>query len=135
MITSTGGMLCPRMLTMRQTDTYGSQSRAFLSKAHQELDQDSAQSSEKGWGAAAETVKAIADERGWDHRTHRALYAVVDALARETGDAELGTLFRAASDLHINFYENWYPRAFVESGIRDVERFVEKAERLLGENP
>ncbi len=119
---------------MRQTDTYRTQSRAFLSKAYQGLDQDFAQASEKGWGAAAEIVKAIADERGWDHRTHRALYAVVDGLVSETGDADLGTLFRSASDLHINFYENWYPRAFVESGIRDAERFVEKAERLLGDN-
>ena len=122
-------------MTMQPADTYRIQSRAFLAKAHQELDQDLAQASEKAWGAAAEIVKAIADERGWEHRTHRALYAVVDDLVHETGDADLGTLFRAASDLHINFYESWYPRAFVESGIRDVERFVEKAERLLGANP
>ena len=120
---------------MQPTGTYRNQSRAFLAKAYQELDEDLPQASEKGWGAASQIVKAIAAERGWDHQSHRALYAIVGDLVRETGDSELGTLFRLASDLHINFYEKWYPRAFVESGIRDVERFVEKAERLLGTNP
>ena len=28
------------------------------------------QASEKGWGAAAQGLKAIAEERGWNHNSH-----------------------------------------------------------------
>ncbi len=103
-----------------------------MAKAFEELDEgDLEQASEKGWGAAAKIVKAIADERGWGHHTHRDLYDAVDNLVKETGDNELVTLFIVASSLHTNFYENWYPREFVASGIRQVERFVDKVEPIL----
>ncbi len=120
---------------MQQTGLYRDQSRAFLAKAYQELDEDLAQASEKGWGAAAQIVKAIAAERGWQHDNHRALHTAVNNLVNETGDTELGPLFAAANGLHANFYENWSSRVVVESTIQQVERFVEKAERLLTANP
>ncbi len=120
---------------MQQADTYQERSREFLTRASEELDADLAQASEKGWGAAAAIVKAVAAERGWVHRSHRSLYAVVNNLENETGDTELGTLFGVAGDLHTNFYENWYPRTFVESRLRDVARFVTKVEVLLSSNP
>ena len=37
------------------------------------------QASEKGWGAAAQALKAIAEERGWNHGSHTSL--IVDGLA------------------------------------------------------
>ena len=120
---------------MQQTPTYRERSRDFLAKAYQELDQDLAQASEKGWGAAAEMVKAIAEERGWEHRVHRALYNNVSRLRRETGDYDLSRLFASANELHINFYENWFDREDVEWRIRDVEQFVDKVETLLTGGP
>ena len=116
---------------MQQATTYRERSGDFLAKASVELNVDLAQASEKGWGAAAAIVKAVAAERGWHHQSHRSLYAVVNNLEHETGDPELGTLFGAAGDLHTNFYENWYPEAFVKSRLRDIERFVNKVEALL----
>ena len=120
---------------MQQTPTYQGRSRDFLAKAYRELDEDLAQASEKGWGAAAEMVKAIAEERGWEHQSHRALYNNVSRLRRETGDYNLSRLFAIAGDLHINFYENWYDREDVELRIQDVERFVDKVESLLAGGP
>ena len=70
-------------------------------------------------------------ERGWHHQSHRSLYAAINTLEYETGDSELGTLFGVTGDLHTNFYENWYPEAFVKSRLRDIERFVNKVEALL----
>ena len=103
-----------------------------MARASEELDEgDLEQASEKGWGAAAKIVKAIADERGWDHRSHRALHDAVLRLVAETGDPELVILFSVASSLHTNFYENWYPQEFVASGIRQVGRLVDKVEPLL----
>ena len=116
---------------MQQAPTYRERSRDFLNKAYRELDEDLPQASEKGWGAAAEIVKAIAEERGWAHRGHRELQTTVNRLRNETGDGDLQRLFAIASELHRNFCENWYDRVAVESGIQDVERFVDKMESLL----
>ena len=38
---------------------------------------DLLQASEKGWGVAAQMVKAVAETRGWRHSTHGDLYHVV----------------------------------------------------------
>jgi hypothetical protein len=119
---------------MQEAPTYRERSRDFVVKARRELDEDLPQASEKGWGAAAEIVKAIAEERGWAHRGHRELQTAVNRLRNETGDRDLQRLFAIASDLHRNFYENWYDRPAVESGIQDVERFVAKVENLLMAN-
>ena len=120
---------------MQQAMSYQERSRDFLAKAYTELDEDLAQASEKGWGAAAEMVKAIAEERGWAHQNHRGLYEVVSRLRRETNDPELIRLFSIAGSLHTNFYESWFNREYVESGIQDVQRFIEKVEPLLSSNP
>ena len=115
-----------------QMQTYKQRSRENLAKAYRELEAgDLAQASEKAWGAAALMVKAIAQQRGWRHRSHGWLHDVVDDLVEETGDGELNRLFSVASDLHVNFYEGWLRPRRIRQGIHDVERFVEKVERLL----
>ena len=115
-----------------QARTYKSASKELLEQATSELTQgDVRQASEKGWGAAAQIVKAVAEQRGWPHNQHALLYRVVDDLVKETGDNELHQLFHVANSLHTNFYENWDTPNGVASGIRDVERFVEKLEPLL----
>ena len=117
---------------MQQTRTYQQRSRENLAKAYRELEAgDLTQASEKGWGAAALMVKAVAQQRGWRHRRHGWLHDVVDDLAQETGDGEFNRLFSIASDLHVNFYEGWLRPGRIRQGIQDVERFIEKVERLL----
>ena len=116
---------------MNQT-SYGAESRVFLAQAIEELERDDLrQASEKGWGAAAEILKAVAAERGWAHQSHRALYGIVDTLVEETGDQDLRRQFATAGQLHTNFYEGWFSRAAVEAHLGDVARFVERVERLL----
>ena len=115
-----------------QARTYKSASKELLEQATNELAQgDARQASEKGWGAAAQIVKAVAEQRGWPHNQHASLHQIVDNLAKETGDNELYQLFHTANSLHINFYENWSTLDGVASGIHDIERFVEKLEPLL----
>ncbi len=86
-------------------------------------------------GSGAAIVKAVAVERGWRHQSHNSLHVAITDLARETDDPDLLTLFLVAAALHTNFYENWYTKELVESGIRQVERFVEKMETLLAASP
>ena len=59
-------------------------------------------------GGPLQMLKAIAQQRGWSHRSHQSLYGIIRQLRRETGKAELTLLFSHASDLHGNFYENLY---------------------------
>jgi len=107
-------------------------SREFLSKAEQELEQgDHLQASEKFWGASAHMVKALASRRGWEHRSHAALYQVINRLASETGDEELRDLFLAAGQLHTNFYEELLPLEMVRSGAERVKELLARLEQVL----
>ena len=104
----------------------------FLGQAFLELDEgDLRQASEKGWGAAAQVVKAVAEKSGWEHRQHDDLFAAVDSLARELQDTEIFADFHAASSLHTNFYEGWQTEQMVRQGISQVRRFVATLEPLL----
>ena len=117
---------------MQQAQTYHQRSRHYLGKAWEELrDGDLLQASEKGWGAAAQIIKALADERGINHRHHAVLQEIVDSLVRETGNTELDTLFDSAQGLHRNFYEGRMGHDAVERRLRRVDRFVDEVERLL----
>ena len=113
------------------TETYAEAARHLLAQAQGELEQgDVRQASEKGWGAAAQMVKAVAERRGWEHRTHAGLFRVISDLATETGDNEIRNLFHVANSLHINFYENWNTAENVRAALSDVERLLEKLSSL-----
>jgi len=111
---------------------YQAASRHLLAQSRQELARgDVRQASEKGWGAAAQIVKAIAEQRGWPHRSHAALYDAISHLISETGDVEIRRLFDVAGNLHMNFYEDWNNAENVGGSLNDVERFVDKIEPLV----
>ena len=116
------------------TQAYHAASRQLLGQGFAELERgDSRQASEKGWGAAAQMVKAVAERRGWRHSSHRALYTAVSRLVHETGDDGFHTLFNVAGNLHVNFYESWLDDQHVRSGLADVERLLTMMEPLLDE--
>ena len=109
-------------------------SRRFLAQAQEEFAKgDMRQASEKAWGAAAQAVKATAEQRGWEHSTHARLFENINRISRETGDDELHVLFHVANSLHQNFYEGWQTDDFVRSGIQQVALFVEKLAALNSE--
>ena len=108
--------------------------QAFLARARASLaENDLLQASEKGWGAAARMVKAVAESRGWSHNSHRDLYATINRLAREERDQRLRTLFDSASALHTNFYEGWMPDEMVAASLDRVSELVEKLDALTGD--
>ena len=112
--------------------TYQVASRQLLRQGREELSQgDTRQAAEKGWGAAAQIVKAIAESRGWTHGGHGHLFTTVRDLREETGDEEIGRLFHVANSLHNNFYENNQEAETVREALGDVERFVDKVELLF----
>ena len=97
----------------------------LLAQARQEFSKgDVRQASEKGWGAAAQAVKAAAETRGWTHRSHAALFNAVDRLSEEANSDDLNSLFHVASNLHSNFYENCLSPRMVRVGLDRVAEFV-----------
>jgi hypothetical protein len=114
------------------SQTYQEASRRLLAQGLEELAWgDTQQASEKGWGAAAQMFKSIAERRGWDHQGHRQIRRVASRLSDETGDAEIRQLYRVASDLHTNFYEDIDPSDEVAAGLDDVRLLLDKLEQLV----
>ena len=82
------------------TQKHRNDSRTLLAQARAELAQgDVRQASEKGWGAAALMLKAIAEQRGWEHGKHRHLSRVASRLRAETGDRDIYRWYQVADAL------------------------------------
>ncbi len=94
------------------------QARCYLQKG------DRLQAGEKAWGAIAQNLKAIGEQRGWNHGNHQLIEHIGRQIVSELQDTELGD---AISDVvhngHRNFYEN--QRTFDE--MSETIAFAEEA--------
>ena len=105
--------------------------REFLARARVYLAEDDLlQASEKGWGAAAQMVKAVAESRGWPHSVHRDLWRTINRLADETSDEDIRIMFGLAGELHTNFHEGWLDRETVDAYLSRVEQLTGKLSAL-----
>ena len=110
-----------------ESEKYTELSRQYIERAHDYLRLgDRGQASEKGWGAVAEAIKSIAEDRGWNHNSQRLLNDIAFHLSEEWNRPDVRTLFNAAKDLHINFYED-------NRGLDDIAASVGDARTLLRE--
>ena len=111
---------------------YRTAAETFIEQAFVELSAgDLRQASEKGWGAAAEIVKAVAEQRGWNHRSHEDLYVAIDLVAQEIHDPAILPRFNNAGQLHMNFYEGWLAEPNVRAGLQEVQELVHRLRLLL----
>ncbi len=118
----------------KSAERYIRTSRQFIVQAQEEFDRgDMLQASEKAWGAAAQAVKATAEQRGWEHNNHARLFENVKKVSQETGDPELHDLFHVANSLHQNFYEGWQTDDSVRRGILRVKILVDRLTALVTE--
>ena len=90
---------------------------------------DSLQASEKLWGAATHAVMVVAQQRGWDSRSHRALKLAARRVAEEQADDTIRLKFSVAEKCHINFYHGFLEDYEIEEVRPDVHDFVD---RVLG---
>ena len=99
----------------------------FLDASDREFEQgEILQGAEKLWGAAAHAVIAVAQQRGWQHHSHRSMKNAVIRMAREYDDPLLESDFSTAEKFHRHFYHD-----SMEDWERDadrpiVRRFVER---------
>ena len=115
-----------------KSEFYLKLSEKYLVEAEEFLKRgDYVQASEKGWGAAAEVVKALAAKEGRELKSHGELHREIVRLINITGDSEIRHFWQSAIILHQNFYENWLPPEIVKENIEDIKKFIEKLKKLL----
>ena len=85
------------------------------------------QAGEKAWGAVVHPVKAIAEQRGWRHKSHQDVHAVMSQVVLEYGfDSDQAQALSEAYRVgHENFYENFRSPEELSEMIDGVERIVE----------
>ena len=78
----------------------------FLQRGREFLaDSDLHQASEKGWGAAAHIVKAVAATYGWRYESHDEFDAALEQASALAGNDRIHDLGNAAHYLHRNYYK------------------------------
>ena len=108
----------------------------FLTKSDGYFAEDDVlQGSEKLWGAAAHAVMAVAQQRGWDFGSHRAMIRAVNRIAQEEDDRALRLEFNVAEQFHANYYHSFMEDFQIENNRPTVREFVERILELIDEMP
>ena len=111
-------------MTTEGASDFRSQAWDFLAKSRQYLDEgDLHQASEKGWGAAAHMVKAVATARGWEYEIHDQFRSAVRNARQWSRDERLRTLGYSAEALHKNYYQRgiFLDSEEIEADLDDVK--------------
>ena len=113
-------------------DSYRHSAHELLQKARDELSAgDSRQASEKGWGAAAQMLKAIAEQTGAPHHSHASLARMASEVYGQTGEDSIATWFAISQNLHINFYEDNLSEEFIQIYLNQISLLVNRLDRYL----
>ena len=113
-------------------DSYRHSAHELIQKARDELAAgDSRQASEKGWGAAAQMLKAIAEQTGAPHHSHASLARMASEVYGQTGEDSIATWFAIAQNLHINFYEDNLSEEFIQIYLNQISLLVNRLDRYL----
>ena len=102
--------------------------RLMIIHAREELESGNRlQAGEKAWGAVVQPLKAVAEQRGWPHQSHRDVREVGFQIALEYGldPAQVDAMTDAYRVGHENFYENH----------RSVEQLADMIGRVEGIAP
>ena len=106
-------------------------SRRLLEQARQELDAgDILQASEKVWGATAHYIKAVAQEKGWNHHFHNHIRDAANYIGFAYNRRDLLLVFRSLEALHGNFYEHQTLESDVRDELDAATRFIAEMSEL-----
>ena len=112
-------------------------SRRFLDHAEKQLKHhDRVQAAEKIWGAVAQTLKAIGEQRGWEHNGHVNIIFISEQLGLEFGRfREFESYLAQAERMHQNFYENRRSELSVRTALEDARRFIAALDEIRAAPP
>ena len=109
--------------------------RKFLADAEREFAAgEDLQGSEKLWGAASQSLMAVAKQRGWRSGKSNNRADVVERLADELQDSSLESEFGIAEKVHANFYHDFMEDPELARSRVIVNRFVNRI-LAMAENP
>ena len=113
-------------MSLAQANRHTDLSRRLLEQANYELHTigDRVQASDKASGAVAQTMKAIAEDRNWRHRSHNLRRDIIDLLADEFQQPQMRYLQAIADQLHDNYYEDWLGEALVTDLLAQVNSLI-----------
>ena len=115
-------------------ERYEEISQHLLEQARQELENgDILQASEKVWGATAHYIKAVAQERGWNHHAHDYLRDVALYIGLAHDRQDFRQLFGYLEAFHRNYYEHQREMSDVRDAVEGAEVFVSEMSRLRGQ--
>lgn len=116
-------------------ERYRAMSFHKLEQAREELDKgDLCQASEKIWGATAEIVKAVAQQRGWNHHAHNYLNHAALFVMYCLGRADLLSIFEQVGGAHSNYYEHQSMKDEVTTHLANARLFIDFMDGVLA-NP
>ncbi len=115
-------------------------SRRFIQHAREELARGSRlQAGEKAWGAVAQYLKIIGEDRAWNHGSHRQLESIGRHIRAEFPDYHSPEFADALSDAyhkgHENFYDNRRSALEIEETIEGVEKALPILEAITSQAP
>ena len=118
-------------------DGHAQISRRFLAQARIHLDEhDRLQAGEKIWGAAAHALKAIGEQRGWEHDGHVNVTDIAEHLGREFGLEEPFYRYMNSAEFgHKNFYNNKRSEALLRLALADVTTLTDELELIRNSPP
>ena len=102
-------------------------SKAYLAEG------DLHQASEKGWGAAAHIIKAVAAANNWEYNHHDQFESIVINARQRYRQPHLLEMSRAAESLHRNYYRRdlLLDAAVIQNDVEAVEMLVNILEPLV----
>ena len=92
---------------------------------------DELQGSEKMWAAAAHSVMALSQQRGWNYGDHRSLRVAVRRISEEQDDPLLETAFSVAEKFHANFHHRFMQDYQFDRDRPAVHHFVQRIQSLM----
>ena len=123
-------------LSNLESDEHSQRSQLYIRQANEYLAQRKRRkASRKGWEAAAESVKAIATQRGWHHNSHSLLMDVAKQVSDEQGSPDIVVGFGPAMVLYSNFYDNSLPVDVIDAYLGIIKSLLSELERIRNEIP
>ena len=80
-------------------------------------------------------MKAVAEQRGWNHYHHAHLFAAAAHFAKEFDRPDFHRWMSVAQSMHTNFYDNIRGADEIAQAIDDIEQFVRQLEDVRSSPP